>query len=539
MPRPADMPALRGLPNPNTTPLPNCLVDEYLPYFTGAELKVILYLVRRTLGFHKTRDAISLSQICGGIVRKDGRRLDWGTGLHKSTACDALNSLIAWGMIKRVTRRDPARGDLPTEYILWIDGEGDEIPGDPAEDDAPRNPGPGHGGADGRRARGARRASASVTVVPVSGTSDTPLSGGPDTPVSAISDAPVSVPPDIQPRGLQKKTKTDPSNIRKASPDHVIREERPPASTGMAATGCAATPAATPPREFAAKGVRADASACNDPAREALHRFAEVAAREFNDAAPFGATLSRLINLHRRSGLSTAEFADRFDAARQRTKERTGAIRLPAAKGTDGSFAGKNKMPYFFALLEDLLGLRSAPDDPVPGAHEVPTTPADDRLPAVPDTQPRQPIVPSLDRSPVGRSPATRVPESVDAPAGDDDDARLIGEVVREFSRQFASYDAAVALGDWAIARWRGSGLSRGRFLEVAQVAADGLLRDRAAAASAPGFRARLQAALVESGDLRVSLPRDSSSPRAGQRAAPWGEGSGAARLAPAAGRVG
>ena len=128
MPRPAEMPALRGLPNPNTTPLPNCIVDEYLPHFTGAELKVILYLVRRTLGFHKTRDAISLNQICNGIVRKDGRRLDRGTGLHKSTACDALNSLINWGMIKRVTRRDPVRGDLPTEYILWIDGEADTDP---------------------------------------------------------------------------------------------------------------------------------------------------------------------------------------------------------------------------------------------------------------------------------------------------------------------------------------------------------------------------------------------------------------------------
>lgn len=126
MPRPADMPTLRGLPNPNTTPLPNCIVDEYLPFFTGAELKVILYLVRRTLGFHKTRDAISLNQICNGIVRKDGRRLDRGTGLHKSTACDALNALAGWGMIKRMPRRDPARGDLPTEYILWIEGELEE-----------------------------------------------------------------------------------------------------------------------------------------------------------------------------------------------------------------------------------------------------------------------------------------------------------------------------------------------------------------------------------------------------------------------------
>src|SRR5215213_7565443 len=153
MPRPADMQQLRGLPNPNTTPFPNCIVDEYLPYFTGAELKVILYLVRRTLGFHKTRDAISLNQICNGIVRKDGRRLDHGTGLHKSTACDALNSLINWGMIKRVTRRDPVRGHLPTEYILWIDGESDT---DPEE-----------AGGDGQRRKVAAGRGATISEPPI------------------------------------------------------------------------------------------------------------------------------------------------------------------------------------------------------------------------------------------------------------------------------------------------------------------------------------------------------------------------------------
>lgn len=195
MPRPADMPTLRGLPNPNTTPLPNCIVDDYLPFFTGAELKVILYLVRRTLGFHKTRDAISLNQICNGIVRKDGRRLDRGTGLHKSTACDALNALTGWGMIKRVTRRDPVRGDLPTEYILWIEGESEEGTSDPRADGSGPIPTPTP---SPRFAVAARRAPASP---PRSGTSFSPLWAGPDkgdtvpvgSPVSGLADTPLSV----------------------------------------------------------------------------------------------------------------------------------------------------------------------------------------------------------------------------------------------------------------------------------------------------------------------------------------------------------
>jgi len=184
------MPTLQGLPNPNTTPLPNCIVDDYLPFFTGAELKVILYLVRRTLGFHKTRDAISLNQICNGIVRKDGRRLDRGTGLHKSTACDALNALTGWGMIKRVTRRDPVRGDLPTEYILWIEGESEEEASDPRADGSGPIPAPTPtpGIAVAERCPQASAARSGTTVPPVSGLADTPLSVWQDTPVSGQTD---------------------------------------------------------------------------------------------------------------------------------------------------------------------------------------------------------------------------------------------------------------------------------------------------------------------------------------------------------------
>ncbi len=524
MPRPTDMAALRGLPNPNTTPLPNCIVDDYLPFFTGAELKVLLYLVRRTLGFHKTRDAISLSQICNGIVRKDGRRLDRGTGLHKSTACDALNALTSWGMIRRVTRRDPARGDLPTEYILWIEGDAQEESGGASEEGTiPPTAGP----AEPRRNPGSRsreRSRDERAVAPVSGMSDTVSEAPPDTPLSARPDRGVSDQPDATVSGLadrqdpalQKKRTQDRSNIRGVTTQFLGVDQR----SELAATAHARTPQkpgdseSVRDKDPAGNAAMAggcspaanssDAPAAYDPVREELHRFAEVIAREFNDRAPFRATLSRLVNLYHRAGLSVEAFTDRLDAARQRTQERTAAIRPSVGKGVRGEVVAKNKLPYFFALFEELLGLREAPAVPAPGPARHASAVEADRL-----TPPARPGEGDSAANATRRMVPSVPPPTVPASAIVDDGAHMIGLVVREFSRQFADYATAVALGDWAVALWRRSGLPRQDFLDVAGATSEGLLRDHATAVSAALFQARLGAALgLPMGDDVAGVPR-------------------------------
>ncbi len=43
----------KGFISPRYTQVPDALFDELMAYLSGAELKVLLYIIRRTLGFKK------------------------------------------------------------------------------------------------------------------------------------------------------------------------------------------------------------------------------------------------------------------------------------------------------------------------------------------------------------------------------------------------------------------------------------------------------------------------------------------------------
>ena len=66
----------KGYSKPNYTPVPDELFDEQLPDLSGAELKVLLYIIRRTFGFKKESDNISLNQMLHGITTKEDVVLD-------------------------------------------------------------------------------------------------------------------------------------------------------------------------------------------------------------------------------------------------------------------------------------------------------------------------------------------------------------------------------------------------------------------------------------------------------------------------------
>src|SRR5579859_3605484 len=108
----------RGFQSPKYTQVPDELFDELLPLLSGAELKVLLYVIRRTFGFKRDADTISLAQITEGITTKDGRFLDRGTGLAKSTAVAAVKSLVDKSIITAKRNSSPDKGDQPTTYSI-------------------------------------------------------------------------------------------------------------------------------------------------------------------------------------------------------------------------------------------------------------------------------------------------------------------------------------------------------------------------------------------------------------------------------------
>lgn len=75
------------------------IINGYIHILTGAEFKVLWYVLRHTFGWQKSADRISISQICEGIKKKNGECLDKGTGLSRYWAMKSLNSLEKKGFI--------------------------------------------------------------------------------------------------------------------------------------------------------------------------------------------------------------------------------------------------------------------------------------------------------------------------------------------------------------------------------------------------------------------------------------------------------
>lgn len=79
-------------------------------------------------------------------------------------------------------------------------------------------------------------------------------------------------------------------------------------------------------------------------------------AREFNDESSLPATVGRATRVYERAGVDLDTFVDTLLGARAVTKQHSAGIR----KETEGGTAvapTKNRMAYFFAVLEDMLGL--------------------------------------------------------------------------------------------------------------------------------------------------------------------------------------
>jgi len=108
----------KGFTKPTYTQTPNEVFDMLLDILNGSELKVLLYIIRRTFGFKKENDNISLNQIVNGIKKKDGSIQDYGTGISKLSARNAVKGLIEKNVILKIRRKDKSGKDKSPNYSL-------------------------------------------------------------------------------------------------------------------------------------------------------------------------------------------------------------------------------------------------------------------------------------------------------------------------------------------------------------------------------------------------------------------------------------
>ena len=96
-------PSVNKLLIPNTTQVPNVLLDEIIPKLTCAPVRVLLAIIRLTYGFQKFSDRLSLTY------------LSKKTGLSRRTVIDGIKPLKGKGI---VVIKPGARGKGANEYSL-------------------------------------------------------------------------------------------------------------------------------------------------------------------------------------------------------------------------------------------------------------------------------------------------------------------------------------------------------------------------------------------------------------------------------------
>ncbi len=103
---------------PNFTQIPNVCLDWLLPLLERSEMLCLLYILRRTYGFGRQSDAISLEQFTRGLTRRDGTQLDRGTGMSRPQVCKSLSVLERAGFIIRTHKKTEDGGLDTTVYRI-------------------------------------------------------------------------------------------------------------------------------------------------------------------------------------------------------------------------------------------------------------------------------------------------------------------------------------------------------------------------------------------------------------------------------------
>jgi DNA-binding transcriptional ArsR family regulator len=298
--------SFEGFTSPSYTQVPDELFDALMPTLTDAELRVLLYIIRRTFGFKRDTDAISLSQMVFGITTRDARVLDSGTGLSKATVARGLKGLRDKGIILAERQRTQERGDQPTTYRLRFKADTSETTPVSHEHDRPP---------------------VSRTRQAVSQRRDRQHTASKETDVESSKGEPF-----VDKTAMERKSEL----VRTRS-----HPDQPGSFTEVRSLGA-----------ILQHRVRRDVPKDD---RAAIAAVIERFAAELGDRADHKLSVSRALNLYQAAGIGRDGFIDVLFEAKGEVKDRRshpGKAPLP-----------RNQMAYFFAVVEDRLGLRTPAGD--------------------------------------------------------------------------------------------------------------------------------------------------------------------------------
>jgi Bacteriophage replication protein O len=298
-----------GFGAPQYTSVPDVLFDTLLAELENAELRVLLYIIRRTFGFKKDSDDIAISQMVDGIIKRDGTVLDRGTGLSRPTVKRALRGLVAKGIIVSARNQSANGGNDANTYALRYKNEAKDlrVTGDPTPHVSPTTPPLGSQMTPTRNSRSKHSSSNIRTAAPKQVTARATTSEQPNEAATPSSHAPML--------GITVKRGGAPKAVGELLDRYS--QHRP----------------ATP--------EQADE-------RAAITATIESLAPELGDKAPVRSSVTRAYHLYQRSKLPLSTFVAELYGVRSSVKDI--ASRKPI----------NNKMSYFFGLLEDRLGLSPA-----------------------------------------------------------------------------------------------------------------------------------------------------------------------------------
>lgn len=103
--------SFQGFHKPRYTQIPNEIFDLFLTELEHAEFKVLMYICRRTLGYHRDSVTISFDDLCESC------------GLSKKATSESVHSLISRNMIEKITPENPGRGQKSEYWIKFADEE--------------------------------------------------------------------------------------------------------------------------------------------------------------------------------------------------------------------------------------------------------------------------------------------------------------------------------------------------------------------------------------------------------------------------------